>query len=115
MTTIAANLQHVRQRIASACASAQRDVNEVTLLPVSKTFGPEAVREAWAAGETAFGENYIQEAVEKIALLRDLPLQWHCIGRSEVAGVHSVGAAFSPVRTFDGGPEWNSGALRKPR
>ena len=80
MTTIADNLQHVRERIAAACTDAGRDVNEVTLLAVSKTFGPDDVRAAAAAGQRAFGENYIQEAVEKIALLADLPLQWHCIG-----------------------------------
>jgi pyridoxal phosphate enzyme (YggS family) len=80
MTTIAANLHTVRERIATACAAAGRDVNEVTLLPVSKTFAADAVREAFAAGEQAFGENYIQEAIEKQALLTDLPLEWHCIG-----------------------------------
>jgi pyridoxal phosphate enzyme (YggS family) len=80
MTTIRNNLQSVRERIAAACARAQRPVNDVTLLAVSKTFGPDAVREAHAAGQAAFGENYIQEAVEKMALLADLPLQWHCIG-----------------------------------
>ena len=81
MTTIADKLQRVCGRIATACAAAGRDVNEITLLAVSKTFGPEAVREAHAAGQRAFGENYIQEAVEKMALLADLPgLQWHCIG-----------------------------------
>jgi pyridoxal phosphate enzyme (YggS family) len=101
MTTIAANLQHVRQRIASACASAQRDVNEVTLLPVSKTFGPEAVREAWAAGETAFGENYIQEAVEKQALLADLPLQWHCIGPIQSNKTRLVATHFAWAHTVD--------------
>lgn len=80
MTTIADNLQRVRERIAAACADAGRDVNEVTLLAVSKTFGPDDVRAAAADGQRDFGENYIQEAVEKIALLADLPLQWHCIG-----------------------------------
>ncbi len=80
MTTIRNNLQTVRARIAAACAGSHREVNDVTLLAVSKTFGPEAVREAHAAGQLAFGENYIQEAVEKMALLADLPLQWHCIG-----------------------------------
>jgi len=101
MTTIAANLQDVRQRIASACASAQRHVNEVTLLPVSKTFGPEAVREAWAAGETAFGENYIQEAVEKQALLADLHLQWHCIGPIQSNKTRLVAAHFDWAHTVD--------------
>src|SRR5690606_27223415 len=63
MTTIADNLQSVRQRIATACAAAGRDVNEVTLLAVSKTFGPDAIRTAQAQGQHAFGENYIQEAI----------------------------------------------------
>ncbi|HZN48237.1 MAG TPA: YggS family pyridoxal phosphate-dependent enzyme [Ramlibacter sp.] len=101
MTTIAANLQSVHLRIASACATAQRDVNEVTLLPVSKTFGPEAVREACAAGETAFGENYIQEAVEKQALLADLPLQWHCIGPIQSNKTRLVATHFDWAHTVD--------------
>ena len=101
MTTIAANLQSVHQRIADACAAAQRHVNEVTLLPVSKTFGPEAVREAHAAGETAFGENYIQEAVEKQALLADLPLQWHCIGPIQSNKTRLVAQHFAWAHTID--------------
>jgi pyridoxal phosphate enzyme (YggS family) len=101
MTTIAANLQSVHRRIADACAAAQRDVNEVTLLPVSKTFGPEAVREAHAAGETAFGENYIQEAVEKQALLADLPLQWHCIGPIQSNKTRLVAQHFAWAHTID--------------
>lgn len=80
MTTIGNNLQGVRDGITTACAAAGRPANAVTLLAVSKTFGPDAVREAHAAGQTAFGENYIQEALDKIAALRDLPLVWHCIG-----------------------------------
>ena len=80
MTTIPGNLQHVRARIATACQRAGRGVEEVTLLAVSKTFGADAVRAAAAAGQRAFGENYIQEGVEKIAALRDLGLMWHCIG-----------------------------------
>lgn len=101
MTTIAANLQSVHSRIASACAAAQRDVNEVTLLPVSKTFGPEAVREAFAAGERAFGENYIQEAVEKQALLADLPLTWHCIGPIQSNKTRLVAQHFDWAHTID--------------
>jgi pyridoxal phosphate enzyme (YggS family) len=80
MTTIGNNLQGVRDGITTACAAAGRPANAVSLLAVSKTFGPDAVREAHAAGQTAFGENYIQEALDKIAALRDLPLVWHCIG-----------------------------------
>jgi pyridoxal phosphate enzyme (YggS family) len=102
MTTIASNLQSVRERIRKACAAAGRDVNEVTLLPVSKTFGPDAVRAAFAAGETAFGENYIQEAVEKQALLADLPsLQWHCIGPIQSNKTRLVAAHFAWAQSVD--------------
>jgi len=81
MTAIAENLKHVRDRITTACLAAGRRPGEITLLAVSKTFGPEAVRAAWAAGQRAFGENYVQEAVAKIAALAGLPgIEWHCIG-----------------------------------
>jgi pyridoxal phosphate enzyme (YggS family) len=93
MTTIGNNLKDVRVRITTACAQAGRDPAGVTLLAVSKTFGADAVREAFAEGQTAFGENYLQEAVEKIAALQDLPLTWHCIGpvqsnKSRLAAEH---------------------------
>ena len=101
MTTIALNLQNVRERIASACKAAGRDVNEVTLLPVSKTFGPDALRAAFAAGETAFGENYIQEAVEKKALLSDLAIDWHCIGPIQSNKTRLVAAHFAWAHTVD--------------
>ena len=101
MTTIASNLQSVHARIARACAAAQRDVNEVTLLPVSKTFGPDAVREAFAAGEAAFGENYIQEAIEKQASLADLPLTWHCIGPIQSNKTRLVAQHFAWAHAVD--------------
>ena len=101
MTTIRDNLQRVRERIASACAGAQRPVEEVTLLAVSKTFGPDAVREAFAGGQLAFGENYIQEAVEKMALLQDLPLQWHCIGPIQSNKTRLVATHFDWAHTVD--------------
>jgi hypothetical protein len=80
MTMIAENLQRVRSRIEAACQASGRAPDTVCLLAVSKTFGADAVRQAHAAGQSAFGENYIQEAVDKITALADLPLQWHCIG-----------------------------------
>lgn len=101
MTSIRHNLQTVRARIAAACAASHRDVDEVTLLAVSKTFGPEAVREAHAGGQLAFGENYIQEAVEKIALLADLPLQWHCIGPIQSNKTRLVAQHFDWAHTVD--------------
>ncbi|MBC5784005.1 YggS family pyridoxal phosphate-dependent enzyme [Ramlibacter sp. USB13] len=101
MTTIALNLQSVHERIARACAAAGRDVNEVTLLPVSKTFGPDAVQAAYNAGERAFGENYIQEAVEKQALLAALPIAWHCIGPIQSNKTRLVAAHFAWAQSVD--------------
>ena len=101
MTTIPGNLQHVRARIATACQRAGRGVEEVTLLAVSKTFGADAVRAAAAAGQRAFGENYIQEGVEKIAALRDLGLMWHCIGPIQSNKTRLVAEHFDCVHTVD--------------
>ena len=101
MTTIPGNLQHVRARIATACQRAGRGVEEVTLLAVSKTFGADAVRAAAAAGQRAFGENYIEEGVEKIAALRDLGLMWHCIGPIQSNKTRLVAEHFDWVHTVD--------------
>ena len=101
MSTIQTRLLAVRARINAACQAANRSPQTVTLLAVSKTFGPEAVREAYAAGQTAFGENYIQEAVEKIGALRDLPLQWHCIGPIQSNKTRLVAEHFDWVHTID--------------
>ena len=101
MSTIQTRLLAVRARIDAACQAANRNPQAVTLLAVSKTFGPDAVREAHAAGQTAFGENYIQEAVEKIAALRDLPLQWHCIGPIQSNKTRLVAEHFDWVHTID--------------
>ena len=96
---IETNLQQVRTRIATACQASGRGVQEVALLAVSKTFGPDAVREAFAAGQRAFGENYIQEAVEKMALLADLPLEWHCIGPIQSNKTRLVATHFAWAHT----------------
>jgi pyridoxal phosphate enzyme (YggS family) len=101
MTTIDDHLQHVRARIAQACISANRPEDSVTLLAVSKTFGAEAVRQAFEAGQTAFGENYIQEAADKIAQLTDLPLQWHCIGPIQSNKTRLVAGHFDWVHSVD--------------
>lgn len=101
MTTIEHNLQSVRARIAAACEANGRSVQDVALLAVSKTFGPDAVRAAWAAGQRAFGENYIQEAVEKMALLADLPIEWHCVGPIQSNKTRLVAAHFDWVHTID--------------
>ena len=76
-------------------------MEDVTLLAVSKTFGPGAVREAYAAGQMAFGENYVQEALQKMADLADLPLQWHCIGPLQSNKTRPVAEHFDWVHTVD--------------
>lgn len=103
MATIAANIQQVRGRIAKACAAAQRPVQSVTLLSVSKTFGPEAVREAFAAGERCFGENYVQEGVDKIAALADLrtQIEWHLIGPLQSNKTRVVAEHFDWVHSVE--------------
>lgn len=101
MTTIAQNLGAVRARIAEACAAAGRDAREVRLLAVSKTFGPQAVREAHAAGQAAFGENYVQEALAKIEALRGLPLEWHCLGPIQSNKTRLVAEHFDWVHSVD--------------
>ncbi|MCL2656704.1 MAG: YggS family pyridoxal phosphate-dependent enzyme [Betaproteobacteria bacterium] len=80
MSALSANLQAVRERIARACESVGRCATDVALLAVSKTFPAESVRDAHAAGQRAFGENYVQEGCEKVSALADLGLEWHFIG-----------------------------------
>ena len=99
--SIADNLTRVQAQIQAACQAAARAPGSVRLLAVSKTWGPEAVRAAYAAGQTAFGENYIQEAVDKITALRDLPLEWHCIGPIQSNKTRLVAKHFDWVHSVD--------------
>jgi pyridoxal phosphate enzyme (YggS family) len=103
MTMIAANLHHVRERIVTACTAADRDPATVRLLAVSKTFPAEAVREALAAGQSAFGENYVQEGVAKILALTDVRAQlaWHCIGPLQSNKTRVVAEHFDWVHSVD--------------
>src|SRR5690606_4171182 len=80
MTTIGERLLAVQARIAAAAKVAGRDPAAVSLLAVSKTWPADVVRAAAAAGQRAFGENYVQEGVDKVEALRDLGLEWHFIG-----------------------------------
>ena len=101
MTTIGDNLQMVQSRMAAACAASGRPASSVRLLAVSKTFDAAAVRAAHAAGQTWFGENYIQEGVDKIAALGDLPLVWHCIGPIQSNKTRLVAEHFDWVHSVD--------------
>ena len=103
MTSVADNLGQVQRRIATACVNAGRPVQAVTLLAVSKTFAAASVREAFAAGQRAFGENYVQEALDKIAALADLraQIEWHLIGPLQSNKTRPVAAAFDWVHSVD--------------
>ncbi|MDB5845192.1 MAG: alanine racemase domain protein [Polaromonas sp.] len=114
MTTIAHQLRLVHDRIHAACLASRRDPASVRLLAVSKTFGAEAVAEAVAAGQTAFGENYIAEGADKIEALRAWPadvatgtgapanaLEWHCIGPVQSNKTRLVAGHFDWVQSVD--------------
>ena len=103
MGSIGSNLQEVKRRIEAAAAAAGRGAESVTLLAVSKTFPAEAVRAAHAAGQRAFGENYVQEALAKIEALADLrrELEWHLIGPLQSNKTRPVAEAFDWVHSVD--------------
>ncbi|CAN7190295.1 YggS family pyridoxal phosphate-dependent enzyme [Caballeronia sp. LjRoot31] len=100
---VARHLDEVRQRIAKAAADASRDASAVTLLAVSKTFPAEDVRAAFDAGQRAFGENYVQEAVAKIAELAELrgEIEWHFIGPLQSNKTKVVAENFDWVHSVD--------------
>lgn len=101
MSDIAANLKNLRERIARAEQAAGRPSGQVRLLAVSKTHPAGAVREAWAAGQAAFGENYVQEGVAKARELAGLPLEWHFIGPLQSNKTREVAETFAWVHSVD--------------
>ena len=101
MTTISANLHAVHERIAAACKAVGRAPQEVALLAVSKTWPASDVREAVACGQKAFGENYVQEGVEKITALADPTLEWHFIGPLQSNKTRLVAEHFGWVHTIE--------------
>ena len=99
MATIACNLQGVKARIARAAQAAGRDPASVTLLAVSKGQALERIEDAVAAGQKAFGENYVQEAVQKMEGLP--PLEWHLIGPLQSNKTRIVAEQFDWVHSVD--------------
>jgi len=99
---IADNIAEVRERIASAARHAGRSDDEITLMAVSKTFPPESIREAYAAGLRVFGENRVQEFAGKIDALRDLSdVQWHLIGHLQSNKANKAVELFSAIDSVD--------------
>ena len=105
MSTIEQNLQAVRGAIAQAALEAQRAPADVTLLAVSKTFGADAVLDAMRAGQAAFGENYLQEALDKIASVKLAQPQgapvWHFIGPIQSNKTRPIAEHFDWVHTVE--------------
>ncbi len=98
---IAENLAAVRARIAAAAARGGRPAAAVRLVAVSKTFGPEHVLAALAAGQRDFGENRVQEALPKIAACGDAPLRWHLIGHLQSNKARKAVGPFASVQSVD--------------
>ena len=100
-SAIADRLATIRARIAAAARSAGRDPSSIRLVAVSKTFSIEAVREAYAAGQREFGENRVQEALQKIASSADLGISWHLLGHLQTNKVKKAAPAFSTIHSVD--------------
>ncbi len=99
--SIARNLTDVRRRVAEAARRAGRSPEAVTLIAVSKTFGPDAVREAWAEGQRDFGENKVQEALQKIAATAETQIRWHLIGHLQSNKAKRAAASFACIHSVD--------------
>ena len=105
MSSIAANLQAVHHAIDSAALAVSRDPHAITLLAVSKTFDADTVLQASDAGQQAFGENYLQEALDKIAVIHatrpQLTLEWHFIGPIQSNKTRPIADTFDWVHSVE--------------
>jgi len=101
MTTIASNMQAVRTAIAVAASKVGRDPDDVCLLAVSKNFPPDALRAAYNEGQVCFAESYVQEALDKIAALQELVVEWHFIGPIQSNKTRAIAENFSWVHSVD--------------
>ncbi|HEY1057603.1 MAG TPA: YggS family pyridoxal phosphate-dependent enzyme [Limnobacter sp.] len=105
MNSAQERLTSIQQRIRAACQRSGRDVQSVQLLAVSKTFPAESVLDMATLGQTAFGENYLQEALDKITHLAELPackaLQWHFIGPIQSNKTRPIAEHFDWVHSVD--------------
>ena len=99
--SIAVRLAEVHARIDAAARAAGRDPSSVRLVAVSKTFPLEAVREAYAAGQRDFGENRVQEALEKIGAAADLDARWHLLGHLQTNKARKAAPAFAMIQSVD--------------
>jgi pyridoxal phosphate enzyme (YggS family) len=101
MSRIAENLADISQRIHTTAIAAGRKTDSVGILAVSKTHSVDKIREAYAAGLTSFGESYVQEAIQKIIALQDLPLEWYFIGPIQSNKTRTIAEHFQWVLSID--------------
>lgn len=101
MPGIAGRLAGIRQRIDAAARSAGRDPSSIRLVAVSKTFPMEAIREAYAAGQRDFGENRVQEVLQKITSGTDLEIRWHLLGHLQTNKARKAAPAFAAIHSVD--------------
>ena len=101
MSPVKINLQGVKTRISTAAEASHRNPRDIVLVAVSKTHGPALIRAAHAAGQRDFGENYVQEAIEKMAALSDLDIVWHFIGPIQSNKTRQIAAHFDWVHSVD--------------
>jgi PLP dependent protein len=100
--SIAVRLAEVQRRIDAAAKRAGRNPSAVRLVAVSKTFPLNAIREAFDAGHREFGENRVQEALQKINTSADLPIRWHLLGHLQTNKARKAAEAFAMVQSVDG-------------
>jgi len=101
MTTIASNLQAVYAAMEIASKNSERDVDKIQLLAVSKTFSPDAIRAAYQADQRHFAENYVQEALDKVASLSYLVIEWHFIGPLQSNKTRAIAEKFAWIHSVD--------------
>ena len=101
MDSIPANLADIRRRITAAAAAAGRSPGDITLVAVSKTFSADHVRAAYAAGQRDFGENKVQEGLQKIGETADLEIRWHLIGHLQSNKAKKAAPAFAAIHAID--------------
>src|SRR5512133_2827445 len=103
MSYLAEKLQAVTAQIVAAARNAGRDPSEIALLAVSKTISPDVLMEAYVAGQRAFGENYLQEALDKMAALKDRApdIEWHFIGPIQSNKTRPIAENFAWVHSVD--------------
>jgi len=99
--SIADNLTEVRGRISEAARRSGRSASDVTLVAVSKTFPADRVREAWDAGQRDFGENKVQEGLQKIADTTDIAIRWHLIGHLQSNKAKKAAGVFAWIQSVD--------------